>query len=139
MLLADIFLYLYATIKPWILSVSVINNLARILLHPTMNLFRGLQFPTRVYSRSACSASQPRDVVPRAFPTTGFTIIPASETVGEEHWPWYTPQSFYPVCTGDVLHSKYQVLYKLGYGTTSTIWICRDLQSVPLPFLHKTS
>ena len=134
MLLADIFLYLYATIKPWVLSVSVINNLARIFLHPTMNLFGGLRFLTRVYSRSA---SQCRDVVPRAFPTTGFKIIPASETVEEEHWPWYTPQSFYPVCTGDVLHSKYQVLYKHGYGTTSTIWICRDLQLVPLSFLSK--
>ncbi|KDR66909.1 hypothetical protein GALMADRAFT_106079 [Galerina marginata CBS 339.88] len=45
----------------------------------------------------------------------------------EENWPWYTPQSFYPVRIGDVLHSKYQVLYKLGYGTTSTLWLCRDL------------
>ncbi|KAF9479122.1 putative CDK4/6, partial [Pholiota conissans] len=40
---------------------------------------------------------------------------------------WYTPQSFYPVRIGDVIHSKYQVLYKLGFGTTATVWMCRDL------------
>jgi hypothetical protein len=126
MLLVMILGYLYAAIKSWVLSVGFINKLARIL-RPTMNLFKGRS--TSVYSRSA---SQLRDVVPRAFPTTGFTIIPASETVEEEHWPWYTPQSFYPVRIGDVLHSKYQVLYKLGYGTTSTIWMCLDLPLVPL-------
>jgi hypothetical protein len=124
MLLTKIIGYLYAAIKFWVLSVSLINDLARIFLRLTMNLFRGLRTP-RVHSRSA---SQLRDVAPRAFPTTGFTILPASEIVEEENWPWYTPQSFYPVRIGDVLHAKYQVLYKLGYGTTSTIWMCRDLQ-----------
>jgi serine/threonine-protein kinase SRPK3 len=71
------------------------------------------------------------------FPTVGFTTLPASEKLEEENWPWYTPQSFYPVRIGDVLHSKYQALYKLGYGTTATIWLCRDLQSVPLFYLLK--
>lgn len=28
---------------------------------------------------------------------------------------------------GNVLHSEYQVLYKLAYGATATTWICRDL------------
>ena len=134
MLLVTILGYLYAAIKSWVLSVGFINKLARILLRPTMDFFRGLG-STSIYSRSA---SQLRDVVPRAFPTTGFTIISASETVEEERWPWYTPQSFYPVRIGDVLHSKYQVLYKLGYGTTSTIWMCLDLRSVPLSLLRET-
>jgi len=123
--------YLYATVKSWVLRVWYITNPGRIFLLPAMNMFRGL--------RSTSSASQLRDVVPRVFPTTGFTIIPASETVEEECWFWYTPQSFYPVRIGDVLHSKYQVLYKLGYGTTSTIWMCRDLRSVPLSLLHEIS
>ena len=135
MLLTKILGYLYATAKSWVLTVCFINNPARIFLHPIMNLLRGLR-STSVGSRSV---SQLRDVVPRVFPTTGFTIIPTSETVEEEHWSWYTPQSFYPVRIGDVLHSKYQVLYKLGYGTTSTIWMCRDLPSVPLSLLCNIS
>ena len=128
MLLAKILGSLYAAVKSWALSVSFINK----FLSPTMNLFRGLRSTTR-------SPSQLRDVVPRAFPTTGLTIIPTSETVEEEHWPWYTPQSFYPISIGDVPHSKYQVLYKLGYGTSSTIWMCRDLSSVPPSLLRKIS
>jgi len=65
---------------------------------------------------------------PRNFPTTGFKMIPSTEVFEEENWPWYTPQSFYPVRIGDVFCSKYQVLFKVDYGTTSTIWICRDLR-----------
>jgi len=135
MLLTEIVGYLYATIKSWALSIIFINYPTRVLLRLTMNLFRGLR-NLRSTTRSA-AASQLRDVAPREFPTTGFTKIPASETVEEENWPWYMPQSFYPVRIGDVLHSKYQVLYKLGYGTTSTIWMCRDLLSVPLSILHE--
>ena len=131
MFLTEILGYLYAIIKSWVLRVGYIINPARNLLLPAMNLFRGL--------RSTSSASQLRDVVPRVFPTTGFTIIPVSETVEEECWFYYTPQSFYPVRIGDVLHSKYQVLYKLGYGTTSTIWMCRDLRSVYLSLLCEIS
>jgi serine/threonine-protein kinase SRPK3 len=81
------------------------------------------------------SASGTPTVAPRLFPATGFTTIPASTKLEEENWPWYTQQSFYPVRIGDVVHSKYQVLYKLGYGTTATTWLCRDLQSVPLFFI----
>ncbi|KAF5327179.1 hypothetical protein D9619_004395 [Psilocybe cf. subviscida] len=61
---------------------------------------------------------------------TGFPTIPASEKLEEENWPWYTPKSFYPVRIGDILHGRYQVLYKVGFGTTSTTWICRDLHQV---------
>jgi serine/threonine-protein kinase SRPK3 len=81
------------------------------------------------------SASGTSTIAPRLFPATGFTTIPASKKLEEENWPWYTQQSFYPVRIGDVVHSKYQVLYKLGYGTTATTWLCRDLQSVPLFFI----
>ena len=82
-------------------------------------------------------ASGTPTVAPRRFPATGFITVPASEKLDEENWAWYTPQSFYPVRIGDVVLSKYQVLYKLGYGTTATIWMCRDLQSVPLFFVLK--
>ncbi|KAJ3772497.1 putative CDK4/6 [Lentinula raphanica] len=66
-------------------------------------------------------------VQPRVFPNSGYRILPASELAEEENWTWYTPDYFYPVSIGDVLHAKYQVLFKFGYGTTSTIWLCRDL------------
>ncbi|KAF8891447.1 kinase-like domain-containing protein [Gymnopilus junonius] len=95
-----------------------------------LNLLRRFkQIPTAsattAYLRSSSSIAS---VAPRLFSTTGFTTVPDSTKLEEENWTRYTPPSFYPVSIGDVLHSKYQVLYKAGYGTTATIWICRDLQ-----------
>jgi hypothetical protein len=48
--------------------------------------------------------------------------------VEEEKLAWYSHDHFYPVKIGDVFHSKYQVVGKLGYGGYSTVWLCRDLQ-----------
>ncbi|KAG6898831.1 hypothetical protein C0993_003729 [Termitomyces sp. T159_Od127] len=90
-----------------------------------MNLPKSFRL-TRLH---ADAQSHSQVAVPRQFPTTGFEAIPASEKVKEECWDWYTPQSFYPVRIGDVIHSRYQVLYKAGYGTTSTLRICRDLHA----------
>lgn len=75
---------------------------------------------------------------PRRFPTTGFTIIPASTILEEEHFNSFTNGHYYPVNIGDVFASKYQVIGKLGYGSISTVWLAQDLQSV-LPLLHITN
>ena len=82
-----------------------------------MNLFKKFR-PTTAHFRWASGIPA---VAPRLFPTTGFTTIPASEKIEEENWAWYTPKFFYPVHIGDVVHSKYQVLYKL-------------VMELPLPF-----
>ncbi|KAF8891451.1 kinase-like domain-containing protein [Gymnopilus junonius] len=87
-----------------------------------MNLLKGLR-STLAYFHSASGTTS---VAPRLFPATGFITVPASTKLEEENWTWYTPQSFYPVSIGDVLHSKYQVLYKLGYGTTAYYLVIRN-------------
>lgn len=38
----------------------------------------------------------------------------------------YEPGGYCPVTLGDVLHSRYRVVNKLGHGTYSTIWLARD-------------
>ncbi|CAH0025934.1 unnamed protein product [Clonostachys rhizophaga] len=50
----------------------------------------------------------------------------SSSLVEEETVPTYEPQRFYPAKLGDVLGSRYTVASKLGFGTNSTIWLCRD-------------
>lgn len=65
--------------------------------------------------------------VPRAFPSEGFEIINSKEKIEEERVPNYKANKFYPVKLGEVFESRYQVVAKLGYGTASTIWLCRDL------------
>ncbi|PSS25265.1 hypothetical protein M430DRAFT_47747 [Amorphotheca resinae ATCC 22711] len=36
-------------------------------------------------------------------------------------------EKFYPVTLGEVINEKYKVVAKLGFGSASTIWCCRNL------------
>lgn len=76
-------------------------------------------------------ASSPRSSLePRAFPSTGFRLIDPSILIEEESIPNYKAQRYYPVRIGQVFNERYQVVGKLGYGSSSTIWLCRDLMYV---------
>ncbi|KAG4439992.1 hypothetical protein IFR05_004506 [Cadophora sp. M221] len=66
---------------------------------------------------------------PLRFPVTGFDVIPDSELIDEEKFEGFKRGLYYPVRIGDVFASKYQVMGKLGYGVTSTVWLARDLQT----------
>ncbi|OLN81064.1 Serine/threonine-protein kinase SRPK [Colletotrichum chlorophyti] len=46
----------------------------------------------------------------------------------EEAFSWYEADKWYPVEIGQVFESRYQVLLKLGFGSASTAWLCRDLR-----------
>ncbi|BCS04295.1 uncharacterized protein AKAW2_80096S [Aspergillus luchuensis] len=64
---------------------------------------------------------------PRVFPSSGWENIEPSFLVEEENIPTYKPEKFYPVRIGEVFNHRYQVVGKLGYGSTATVWLCRDL------------
>ncbi|KAL3455405.1 CMGC protein kinase [Aspergillus heterothallicus] len=66
---------------------------------------------------------------PLRFPTSGFRTISESEVLEEEHLDAFRQGQYYPVNIGDVYSNKYQVLGKLGFGTTSTVWLSRNLQN----------
>lgn len=70
---------------------------------------------------------------PREFPTTGFEVISPSQKVEEQQLPFYRRDDYYPMRIGEVIEKRYQVVAKLGYGTSSTVWLCRDLKSALLP------
>lgn len=61
------------------------------------------------------------------FPQSGFKTIPPTKRIEEERLPSYRPEDYYPVYIGEIFRSRYQVVCKLGYGTSSTVWLCRDL------------
>lgn len=50
------------------------------------------------------------------------------ESIEEEKTPYYSPAKFYPAHIGEVLNDRYQLVTKLGYGSSSTIWLARDLK-----------
>ncbi|GIZ43342.1 hypothetical protein CKM354_000657400 [Cercospora kikuchii] len=47
----------------------------------------------------------------------------------EESFSWYDRRAFYPVRIGEIFESKYEILLKLGYGSVSTAWLCRNLET----------
>ncbi|KAE8148265.1 kinase-like protein [Aspergillus avenaceus] len=64
---------------------------------------------------------------PRRFPSSGFHLLDSSTTIEEETLPDYLEERYYPVHIGEVFQSQYQVVTKLGFGSSSTVWLCRDL------------
>ena len=46
----------------------------------------------------------------------------------EERFDWYSPEHFYPIHISGIIHWRYKVLLKLGYGSVSTAWLCWDGQ-----------
>ncbi|KAI1999914.1 hypothetical protein LOZ67_003319 [Ophidiomyces ophidiicola] len=46
----------------------------------------------------------------------------------EETIPGYVAARYYPVRIGEVFNERYQVVGKLGYGATSTVWLARDMK-----------
>ncbi|EHK25855.1 serine threonine protein kinase, CMGC group [Trichoderma virens Gv29-8] len=53
--------------------------------------------------------------------------IPANEKIEEELFPDYIASRYYPVRIGEVLRDRYQIVGKLGFGASSTVWLARDL------------
>ncbi|EFE31635.1 uncharacterized protein ARB_01535 [Trichophyton benhamiae CBS 112371] len=82
--------------------------------------------------RWATKALRKPPLVPIIFPTGGFETVPPSVVLEEERFEQFKQGQYYPANIGDVLTSRYQVIGKLGFGTTSTVWLARDLEYVTL-------
>jgi non-specific serine/threonine protein kinase len=64
---------------------------------------------------------------PKIFPSSEFQLLDPSVQFEEETLPTYCPEKYYPVRQGEVFHDRYQIIAKLGYGVTLTVWFSRDL------------
>ncbi|KAM3498144.1 hypothetical protein MY10362_008522 [Beauveria mimosiformis] len=68
-------------------------------------------------------------LAPIQFPTTGFEVIPANVLLEEEQYDDFGTGNYCPVRIGDLYDDDtYQILGKLGFGSTSTVWLARNLQ-----------
>ncbi|PWY75410.1 CMGC protein kinase [Aspergillus heteromorphus CBS 117.55] len=72
---------------------------------------------------------QPTSSPLRSFPTSGFEVLDPSVPVEEETLPTYSAEKYYPVHIGEVLGDRYQVVAKIGFGVTSTVWLGRDIST----------
>ncbi|KAK2786663.1 hypothetical protein FQN53_006367 [Emmonsiellopsis sp. PD_33] len=78
--------------------------------YPLRATFSSLQSPAHDFSKSA------------------FPQLSTENLIEEEDIPSYKAEQFYPVYIGEILKSRYRVVCKLGFGTSSTVWLCRDLR-----------
>jgi serine/threonine-protein kinase SRPK3 len=65
---------------------------------------------------------------PLNFSNPTFVRIPASQKIEEETIPDYVASRYYPVRIGEILKDRYQIVGKLGFGTSSTVWLARDMK-----------
>ncbi|KAJ1324911.1 serine/threonine-protein kinase SRPK3 [Microdochium nivale] len=92
------------------------------------DLRRLLSCATSLNDKTMPAATPRGDSPPRQLPAVDTEAHGDDVLVEEETLSWFDPQRWYPVRIGDVINSKYQVLVKLGFGSVSTVWLCRDLQ-----------
>ncbi|KAK2751712.1 hypothetical protein FQN54_008935 [Arachnomyces sp. PD_36] len=62
---------------------------------------------------------------PRVFPPSGWDNLDSSIPVEEEAIPTYRPENFYPARIGEIFKHRYQIVGKLGYGSSATSRDCR--------------
>ena len=55
-------------------------------------------------------------------------ILTAGIPVEGERVPGYRQEFYYLANPGEVLHRRYKVLTKIGWGTASTVWLAEDLE-----------
>jgi serine/threonine-protein kinase SRPK3 len=56
-------------------------------------------------------------------------VIDPSRMIEEETVSGYKAEHYYPVRIGEVFQDRYRVICKTGYGSASTVWLCRDLRN----------
>lgn len=47
---------------------------------------------------------------------------------GIEPTRFYRPGGFHPIHLGDILHDRYRIIDKLGFGSYATVWLVEDLK-----------
>lgn len=65
---------------------------------------------------------------PLNFSNPNFIRIPTSQKIEEETIPDYIASRYYPTQIGEIIRDRYQVVGKLGFGASSTVWLARDMQ-----------
>lgn len=69
-----------------------------------------------------------RKWTPLNFTNPNFIRLSAIKKIEEETIPGYLASRYYPTKIGEVLKERYQVVGKLGFGASSTVWLARDIE-----------
>jgi hypothetical protein len=67
---------------------------------------------------------------PLSFSNPNFPRISLDQKLEEELFPDYISSRYYPARIGEIFRGRYQIVGKLGFGASSTVWLARDLKLV---------
>src|SRR5436305_15225231 len=87
--------------------------------------------PLTLYSRRLLQST------PSASPTSVPKSLSVVNPIEEECTPGYNPKHFYPMRLYEVLNGRYQITTKLGWGTSSTVWLAKDLHQYVLHLFRR--
>ncbi|PLB54592.1 kinase-like protein [Aspergillus steynii IBT 23096] len=65
---------------------------------------------------------------PLNFPNLSSIQISTTPAIEEETIPGYIAGRYYPTRIGEIFKNRYQVVSKLGFGASSTVWLARDME-----------
>lgn len=65
---------------------------------------------------------------PLNFSNPNFPRVSATQKIEEETIPGYVATRYYPTRIGEIFKERYQVVGKLGFGASSTVWLARDIK-----------
>ncbi|KAL1866970.1 hypothetical protein VTK73DRAFT_4439 [Phialemonium thermophilum] len=54
--------------------------------------------------------------------------LPLSIPIDEEKCPGYRSKDYYPANPGNILDGQYELIAKVGWGSTSTVWLAQDIR-----------
>lgn len=57
-----------------------------------------------------------------------FYRISPTDLIEEETPPGYVPAYYYPTWIGETIQNRYQAVGKLRFGTSSSVWLARDMR-----------
>ncbi|POR33931.1 Protein kinase-like domain protein [Tolypocladium paradoxum] len=95
--------------------------------HRFMHAGLSASMPSRRFGLAGLRLRQHRACASRVSPTP--ELLPLDTPVDEERVPGYKPEHYYPANPGDVLENRYQLDAKIGWGSSSTVWLAHDIQS----------
>lgn len=58
--------------------------------------------------------------------TSGYRTVDSTVKLEEERMPAFSRKLYYPVNIGEIHNGRYQIITKLGFGSSSTVWLCVD-------------
>ncbi|KAF7186687.1 Serine/threonine-protein kinase SRPK [Pseudocercospora fuligena] len=102
----------------------VVRLLALACVRPSQAVAKALLRPrlTSLSSRSALRMS----TMSTNITSSDMPQIDPGFLVEEETVKGYNAEHYYPVVLGEVLKDRYRTVGKLGFGSASTVWLCRD-------------